>query len=219
MAAGALTCAILALFLTQIVVAPKPGSETQSEALNVEDVMIRIAEIFRERLLDMNRKQNLNGSQFAVLALIPSDVETLDDITNLMEPHFEGINYRFARPTRFRNQNRRTHAEVLLMRIGPNEICNLNELYRAFWDRHRCLPQFAVLYTWIHPCLHCTEEIIDNFGQFNDYIPVYIGHTTKGTMIGLTDEDRDAIKNFLNEAGLFLYHIGITQYTITETPE
>ena len=208
MAASTLRYAILALFLTQIVVAPKQGSTAHPKTWFVCEIMGRIAEIFRERLQDINTSQNT--TQFAVLALIPQHVQISDHIDYFMSSQFEGINFYFARPTWLPNQNCRTHAEVLL-------LGGLNQLYAAFIEEHRCPPQFAVLYTWIHPCLDCTKEIIDIFGD--DHIPVwsietYIGHTTQGNKLipPLTEKDRSAIKNMLKEVGLNLYRIkvGIT---------
>lgn len=210
MAAGALRYAILALF---IVVAPKQGSTTPPTWF-VWEIMEHIAEIFRNRLRYINTLQST--TQFAVLALIPQSVNHSEDIKYFMRSEFEGINYYYARPNWLPNQNRRTHAEVLLLKGG------LNQLYAAFEKEHGRPPQFAVLYTWIHPCLDCTKEIIDIFGDDDaDHIPVwnietYIGHTTQGTKLNppLTEKDRSAIKNMLKEVGLILYHIkvGITMY-------
>lgn len=103
------------------------------------------------------------------------------------------------------------------MRGGPNEKhFDLNQFYDAFMEQHGCPPLFAVLYSWIHPCVACAQEIINFFGESEFHSPVWdiethIGHTTQGTILtpSLTKYLRTAIKKMLEDVSLSLFHIEV----------
>lgn len=172
-------------------------------------IMERIRRIFGQRLPPGS------GSQFAVVAIIPRSVQNPEDIGPFMDPEYENINYRFTQPTRFRNQRCRTHAEVVAMNGGPGEEnYNLRQLLQAYTNNNpRNPPSFSILYTWIHPCRDCTNEIINTFGRGDHSpvwdIPTYIGRTTAGIILHppLTDQDRQDIANMFAMAALSLFHI------------
>ena len=172
-------------------------------------VMEQIVRIFRNRLPPGS------GSQFAVLSIVPESVQEPSQIVPFLNPQHENINYRFTRPMTFPNQNCRTHAEIVAMRGRPNEQFNLPEFYQGFIRANPGNPpQFAVLYTWIHPCRDCTSAIAANFGQGHGSIPAfdvptYVGRTTQGNLINppLTDADRAAIANLLRLNLISLFYI------------
>lgn len=185
-------------------------AEVQTPTWLICAIMERIQIIFRQRLPPGS------GSQFAVLAIIPRSVQNPADIDRFMDPQYENINYRFTRPTRFGNQGCRTHAEIVAMNGGPGEgNYNPGQLLQAYTNNNPGdPPSFAILYTWIHPCRDCTDEIIDTFGTGRGHspvwdIPTYIGRTTAGTFLHppLTAQDRQDIRSMLVLAALSLFYI------------
>ena len=174
-------------------------------------IMERIAEIFRNRLPPSS------GTQFAVLAIVPQSVQQPDQIDSFLAPEYENINYRFTRPTRFPNQNCRTHAEMVAMEGGPNEQFSLQAFYQGFVNANPDnAPRFAVLYTWIYPCRDCTNGIVSNFGRAEGDnpafpVPTYVGRTTQGNLLHppLTDDDRTEIANLLLLHLIRLFYIRV----------
>ena len=189
--ASVLKYAVLVLFLTQIVVAPKKKLKVNEEL--VRGVMKRIIHIFLGRL------ELQSGTQFAVLALIPQEVNQPHDVDKFLAPDNNGITYRFTRPTRSVNTNYLIHAEIVAI-----ESEDLHQFYDKFKERHGH-PQFAVLYTWIHPCKECAVKIATNFGKKNQKpvwnTPMYIGYTTLGNstymMYPLTKDDHTFVKRLM----------------------
>ena len=186
--------------------------EAQVDEQFVREVMRRIISIFRPRVQ--------HGSQFAVLAIIPQNVQNPADIDTFMNIQLENINYRFAEPTRFQNQRCRTHSEVIVMRGRPNEgNYDPSQLLDSYTRNNpNNPPQFAVLYTWIHPCRGCSAQIINTFGQGGGHtpvwnIPTYIGRTTAGTYLHppLTPQERQDITNMLLVVALTLLQINCRQ--------
>lgn len=168
-------------------------------------IMERIVAIFRNRL------PPTAGNQFAVLAIVPESVQDPSDIDFFLEPEHINVNYRFTTPTRFPNQNCRTHAEIIAMQGTPHEGFNLIQFYNNFIDANPGdAPRFAVLYTWIYPCRACADQIAANFGEGSQWpIPTFVGRTTQGNRIHppLTDQDRVQIEQILVLAFIQLFHI------------
>ncbi len=167
-------------------------------------VMTLIIGIARQQL-----QGQLNGNQFAVLAIIPASITTNNANQQIPALMADQRNYRTTVPTRAPNQQCRTHAEELAM-------TGLQQFYQNFLAAHpNDPPVFAVLFTWIHPCRDCTQQIIANlgFGQglhpaFGN-TPTYVGHTTQGNLLHppLTNNDRNAISQLLYYYWIYLIHI------------
>lgn len=212
-----LALSIFILFLTHAAVTSggKPEGKEKLQSF-ISEIIREVIPLFKERIK--------SGSQFSILVIVPTNVQKPEDIKPYMDRKYEGINYQFAVPTKFTNgnfpeENCRTHAEIITMKGTPDKPSSPQQLYQNFKDKHGDgQASYAFLYTWIHPCLNCTDEIIKIFGCTKDIKPVwdldtYIARTTAGTLITpeLSESDRKKIKKKHEEANLPLLEIKVRQ--------
>ena len=78
-------------------------------------------------------------------------------------------NYLAARP------NNGVHSETQILK-------RLDNLYNQYKGKHRSLPQAMLLYSWIVPCMHCTDKLVAKLTKKPyKYIPTkVVAYTTNG---------------------------------------
>ena len=79
-------------------------------------------------------------------------------------------NYLAARP------NERGHSEKQI-------VDNLENLYNQYTTKHGSPPQAMLLYSWIVPCVHCTDLLINTLKSepYNSIPEKLVAYTTLGT--------------------------------------
>lgn len=172
--------------------AKQTETEVGTQQFTINDAFHFIKQNFSARLPPHT------GTQFAVLALIPDALMTIDDLADLLKPGNGNIYYNFYRPI----PKYGIHAEVRALN-GRNNLINAYQMSGYAGKKYT-----PVLYTWIHPCANCADVIIHSAGDFTPPLK-YVGYTTQGTYLHppLDYNQRAHIKNRLKNNGIRLIKV------------
>ena len=178
-------CVLLPILLVTVVII------NQASADKLEDLIKRFVEDFQQGGL-VERRRYMR-TQFAIVAFLPDEhwenfqyqpslgkgeKPVINPSLNLSPPGVEhSINYLAARPALMPDKSN-IHAEKLIVAV-------LDDAYEQYKKMHGSPPNTMLLYSWIVPCLDCTELLVKKLNEekYQSITNKYFVYTTDGKYV------------------------------------
>ena len=79
-------------------------------------------------------------------------------------------------------------------------IAYIDNLYNQYKGKHGSPPQAMLLYSWIVPCMHCTDNLVAKLMSepYNSIPTKVVAYTTLGTTTKCKCDQKYTIKKFEN---------------------